>query len=233
MIELVEDLGYMYQTDTSKVKRRFGMYKCSHCNNIFKARSDKYYVKRTESCGCVRKDKLVEIGKDNATHGLSEHRLYKIWTDMHTRCYNINSKSYKNYGGRGVVIQPPWKDDFTSFYKWAIDNGYTEELSLDRREVDKGYSEGNCRWVTKCVQAQNTRELMSTNTSGYRGVHFNKGGKYVAAIKANKQMHYLGIFDTAVEAAKAIQEYVIVNGLHNNVSKVLSDEEISNLKGEL
>ena len=62
----------------------------------------------------------------------SDNRLYRIWTNMKTRCYNPKFKDWKNYGGKGVKICSEWKDDFNAFREWSISNGYSEELIIDR-----------------------------------------------------------------------------------------------------
>ena len=69
------------------------------------------------------------VGSLNRTHGLSSKcgRLYPLWKSIKYRCYCKTCKSYKNYGGRGITMCDEWKDDFTSFCKWAIENGYKEE----------------------------------------------------------------------------------------------------------
>lgn len=68
---------------------------------------------------------------------------------MKGRCYNKNNKSYLNYGGKGVELCEEWKNDFISFYEWAINNGYDDSLTIDRIDPDKNYSPDNCQWLTK------------------------------------------------------------------------------------
>jgi hypothetical protein len=75
---------------------------------------------------------------------------------MKKRCYYEKSDNYKNYGERGIKVCPEWENDFEAFYDWSIENGYSDELTIDRKDNDKGYSPDNCRWVTYTVQANNT-----------------------------------------------------------------------------
>ena len=88
-------------------------------------------------------------------HGLTHTRIYEIYRGIKTRCYNKNHHSYERYGNRGIKMCDEWLKDFLSFYKWSMDNGYTDDLSIDRIDNNKGYSPDNCRWVTIEVQSNN------------------------------------------------------------------------------
>lgn len=117
---------------------------------------------KQKSCGCLRRRSPW-----NRTHGDSaESRLYRIWTDMKQRCYNSHRKAYKDYGGRGICICDEWKDGYESFKEWAISHGYSDNLSIDRIDNDKGYFPENCQWTTKLVQANNRRSSKTVKIDG-------------------------------------------------------------------
>jgi hypothetical protein len=120
----------------------------------------------TKSCGCYHKEVVKETSKK---HGLRGHRLYSIWASMKTRCYNENSSGYKNYGGRGIIICDEWineDDGFINFYNWAMNNGYSSELTLDRENVNGNYEPSNCRWSDRVTQANNTRVTKYVEING-------------------------------------------------------------------
>lgn len=82
-------------------------------------------------------------------------RLRSIYNGMRLRCYNENSINYKYYGGKGVTICDEWLLSFENFFDWAINNGYNENLTIDRTDSEKEYSPDNCKWSTKKEQAYN------------------------------------------------------------------------------
>ena len=106
-------------------------------------------------------------------------RLSGIFRSMKKRCYNIKSIQYEYYGGRGIKLCDEWNDrtiirisgigytkGFLAFKKWALENGYQDNLSIDRIDVNKNYEPSNCRWVTKQAQANNRR---SNKYISYKG----------------------------------------------------------------
>lgn len=108
-----------------------------------------------KSCGCLY-SKIGGKSKHGTERGESKTRLYKIWSRMIWRCERPNYKYFKDYGGRGIAVCSDWHN-FKLFKEWANNNGYSEYLSLDRIENDKGYSPDNCRWATAKQQANNRR----------------------------------------------------------------------------
>lgn len=90
-------------------------------------------------------------------HGESRSKLYFVWNDMKSRCNDSNAKAYKHYGGRGIKVCEEWERSFVCFRNWAFKNGYKQGLTLDRKDVNKGYNPENCRWTTMKIQSNNKR----------------------------------------------------------------------------
>jgi hypothetical protein len=103
-----------------------------------------------KSCGCIKKKR---------EHSPIYNRLYSIWKNMKTRCYSKNKGDYHRYGGRGIKVCSVWNEDFGLFAKWALEAGYADNLTLDRKNNDGNYCPDNCRWVTRRQQSNN----MSSN----------------------------------------------------------------------
>lgn len=131
-------------------------------------------------------------------------RLYEIWQGMKKRCNNEKCKDYYNYGGRGISICDEWNDSSESFILWALDNGYSDELSIDRINTNSSYCPQNCKWSTPTEQARN-RHLLRNNKTGHTGVR-KVGNKFRAWIIVKNKPVSLGTYndmESAVEARKA------------------------------
>ena len=87
-------------------------------------------------------------GECNITHGGSKTRLYRVWKQMRIRCRCVTNPTYRFYGARGIDICAEW-EDFAVFREWALSHGYSDELSIDRVNVDGKYCPDNCRWIPR------------------------------------------------------------------------------------
>ena len=86
---------------------------------------------------------------------LRRDRLHNIWNNMRSRCNNPKHKSFQYYGGKGIKIYEPWSDSFEEFKSWAISNGYNEDSTIERVDINKDYCPQNCIFVSKREQAYN------------------------------------------------------------------------------
>ncbi len=151
-------------------------FKCD-CGNIKLIPARNVLVNGTKSCGCLKAERNKR--KESKT------RLHSIWANMKGRCYNKKLKEYKNYGGRGIKICEEW-NEYKNFKEWALNNGYKENLTIERIDVNGNYCPENCKWITlaeQCLNKRNTlhylykgriitlAELAKTTNLSYDSIH--------------------------------------------------------------
>ena len=147
-----------------KVTRQVCLCKCG---NITVVRRGKLTGRHTQSCGCL----VVDSGAANATHGHTRQGKkrpeYAVWHSMKARCTNPNCSDYSDYGGRGIKVCMNWsaRNGYAAFIS---DMGLRPSVShmLERKDNDKDYCPGNCRWATPQEQARNKRSTLIVTAFG-------------------------------------------------------------------
>jgi hypothetical protein len=137
---------------------------------------------KNSSCGCR---KYKTISEKVSTHKESHTRLHDIWTNMNKRC-NPSNKCADRYGARGIFVCDEW-GDYEAFAEWARSNNYAEDLSIERKDVNKGYSPDNCEWIPLGKQARNRR---TTFWVTYNGREMSLAEACELAKLPYKEVHY-------------------------------------------
>ena len=139
--------------DEEKQTARYWLCECE-CGKQISTITASLTNGRTKSCGCLR--------RKPHKHGEYKTRLYRIWGSMKGRC---NDPKNDGYGGRGITVCEEWKE-YIPFRDWALSNGYQDNLSIDRIDVNGNYKPDNCRWVDDYIQANNTRKNVNITWNG-------------------------------------------------------------------
>lgn len=139
------------------------MWRCKcDCGNEIITETHRLVTGKTRSCGCLKQE------GNNRRHGKCYSRLNRIYRKMKQRCFNINNPRYSDYGGRGITVCEEWlgENGFENFYEWSMNNGYQDDLSIDRLDNDGNYEPDNCRWTTVKEQVRNTRRNIFITANG-------------------------------------------------------------------
>ena len=151
-------------------KNKYGnvlwLCKCD-CGNEHIVASGKLIQGKSKSCGCYALEvKTKSLEKHGITTG-GKPRTFTIWNGMKARCYNPKSASYKNYGARGIAICDSWLT-FENFHNWAINNGYADDLEIDRIDNNSNYCPENCRWVSRTFNRNHQRKTRYIEVYGIK-----------------------------------------------------------------
>lgn len=133
--------------DSAESMNGYARFLCKcDCGNELVVRGSDLRSGNTKSCGRCKRE----------WHGESGSRLYDIWCHMKRRTNNPQDPAYKDYGGRGIVICDEWYK-YSAFKEWAISNGYSDSLTIERIDVNAGYFPDNCKWIPINEQSKNRR----------------------------------------------------------------------------
>lgn len=140
------------------------IYKClCKCGKYVEVNANSLKMGGTKSCGCWMKERASERF---STHGLSGTRIYKIWSNMMGRCYCHTNSRFKTYGQRGITVCDRWHS-FENFYE-DMKDGYSQNLTLDRKLVNGNYEKENCQWIPRSLQSDNKTNTRYLEIDGIR-----------------------------------------------------------------
>lgn len=145
--KIIKDLG-------NEGNIRKALVECKVCGRGYETHP--WQLIHRQHCGCIKKGTKV------CKYRKSHPRLLDIFSAMKARCGNPKDTSYSYYGAKGVSVCRTWINDPDAFCEWAFDNGYTDNLTIDRIDNSKGYSPENCKWSTRLKQGRNRQTVKLT-----------------------------------------------------------------------
>lgn len=140
-------------------KQRYFLCKCD-CGNMTTCRLTGIRAGQAKSCGCQKTDSATK-------HSMAGTRLYEIWRHMKERCLNKNTQAYRRYGAKGIRFCKEWSE-FIPFMEWALANGYSDDLTIERKDFRGNYEPSNCTWATTMEQARNRSTTVFVEYNGQK-----------------------------------------------------------------
>lgn len=195
----------LVKDDVSKNGRRFLVCVCD-CGATKEIAKSDVIGGKSKSCGCLRREVMTK-------HASIDTKLYSIWDKMKGRCCNANNPHFEYYGGRGITVCEEWhsyinfENDMRESFELHLAEHGEVNTTIDRIDVNSGYSKGNCRWATRLQQVINRRTPKS-NTSGYVGVSYiSRLEKWKAQCTVNGKTIHLGVYAKKEDAIQARKKF--------------------------
>lgn len=139
------------------------LVKCKYCG-FEKYVSPRLLVGKKDHCPHITKYGTTSFSC--APNSSEEKRLHGIFNGMLVRCFDPSNKSYRFYGGKGITICPEWRENPDAFVEWAKNNGYQNNLTIDRIDPSLGYCPSNCRWVSSSQNSSRTDVVKPITVNG-------------------------------------------------------------------
>lgn len=188
----------------NKYNRECAKTQCIYCGKICNPNLSDLKYEKHQSCIC----KLIK-------HGMRDSRIYHTYSNMKYRCYNSNFAEFHNYGGKGIKVCDEWlgEDGFINFYNWAINNGYNDNLTIDRIDSDKDYCPKNCQWITRSENTIKSNKILQhrkANKGNYYAI--SPSGEYYEFQNAAEFGRNIGIDGSKIRGKATNHIKNLVNG---------------------
>lgn len=192
---------YFIDQKNRKTRQYNWMCRCD-CGNETQANAYKLKQGLQQSCGCLKEEMKPRLGEITRKYKYSDKRLYGVYKSIINRCTNPKGREWKNYGGRGITVCDEWLKDYDAFAEWAFENGYDKdakhgECTIDRKDVDKGYSPENCRFIPNDKQQNNRRDNVILEYKGEE--HTMKEWSEILNVSYQKLRYHIRIKGRSME----------------------------------
>lgn len=184
-------------------KKKKWLCRCKNCGREVIVQGSNLQSGHSTQCKACQ---IKDTHKSNTKHGQTRTKLYYVWNSMINRCENPNTKSYCDYGEKGISVCEEWHDS-KNFFDWALSHGYKDGLEIDRIDTSGNYCPENCRWITRlknannktnsCIILHNGEKKTLAEWARYYGVNYKQLHKNISKGYS---------FDEAVKMTKAVAE---------------------------